>query len=276
MKHHAQFLLDKEKDKPTARLRYRIKWSGFIVAFNVGYSVEIDKWSVETQRCKINTTHGKKKIMASIINRKIQDYEQACEKVFLFFEKENKIPNDEEFRAEFNKKIGKEEKVKNELSFFEIYDLFVKEEGRKNTWTKATYQKFETQKNYLLNFNPNITFEDFTEEKLIDFQYYLQEELRLKNSTLLKRISFLRWFLRWAVRKNYITDNTFETFRPKLKTTQKKIIFLTQSELKQLKEYKIPSQKQYLERVRDVFLFQCFTGLRYSDVANLKKEIPFI
>ena len=80
IKYHAQFLLDKEKDNPTAKLRYRIKWSGFIVAFNVGYRVEVDKWSKETQRCKINTTHGKKKIPANIINRKIQEYERACEK----------------------------------------------------------------------------------------------------------------------------------------------------------------------------------------------------
>ena len=29
--------------------------------------------------------------------------------------------------------------------------------------------------------------------------------------------------------------------------------------------------KKYLERVRDVFLFTCLTGLRYSDVAKLKK-----
>jgi len=158
------------------------------------------------------------------------------------------------------------------LSFFEVYDLFVKEEGKKNVWTKATYQKMETQKRYLLEFDSNISFKDFTESKLIEFQYYLQEELKLKNSTLLKRFSFLRWFLRWALRKKYISDNTFETFRPKLKTTQKKIIFLTQSELEKLKECNIPSQKQYLERVRDVFLFQCFTGLRYSDVVNLKKS----
>ncbi len=74
MKYHAQFLLDKEKDNPTAKLRYRIKWSGFIVAFNIGYRIEIEKWSKDTQRCKINTSHGKKKIPASIINRKINDY----------------------------------------------------------------------------------------------------------------------------------------------------------------------------------------------------------
>ena len=78
MKYHAQFLLDKEKDNPTAKLRYRIKWSGIIVAFNIGYrieiEIEIEKWSKDTQRCKINTSHGKKKIPASIINRKINDY----------------------------------------------------------------------------------------------------------------------------------------------------------------------------------------------------------
>lgn len=74
MKYHAQFLLDKEKDNPTAKLRYRIKWIGIIVAFNIGYRIEIEKCSKDTQRCKINTSHGKKKIPASIINRKINDY----------------------------------------------------------------------------------------------------------------------------------------------------------------------------------------------------------
>ena len=34
----------------------------------------------------------------------------------------------------------------------------------------------------------------------------------------------------------------------------------------------IPATKQYLERVRDVLLFCCFTGLRHSDVYNLKRS----
>ena len=50
------------------------------------------------------------------------------------------------------------------------------------------------------------------------------------------------------------------------------MIFLTWEELNKLKNYQIPETKQYLERVRDVFLFCCFTGLRYSDVHNLKKS----
>lgn len=35
---------------------------------------------------------------------------------------------------------------------------------------------------------------------------------------------------------------------------------------------KSASNKQALERVRDIFLFQCFTGLRYSDVFNLRRS----
>lgn len=52
--------------------------------------------------------------------------------------------------------------------------------------------------------------------------------------------------------------------------TEKKVIFLTWEELMQLREYNIPETKNYLTRVRDVFLFHCFTGLRYSDVFNFK------
>lgn len=74
------------------------------------------------------------------------------------------------------------------------------------------------------------------------------------------------------MRKGYNSHLFFEDFKPKLKSTQKKVIFLTPSEFKKFREFEIPANKKYLDRVRDVFLFQCFTGLRYSDVENLKKS----
>lgn len=148
----------------------------------------------------------------------------------------------------------------------------MEEEGKKNQWTKATYDKMLTQKKHLFDFDTGLSFQDITEDKLIDYQYFLQNTLNLKNSTINKQFSFLRWFLRWSRRKNYLQNTIYEDFRPKLKTTQKKIIFLTQAELKQVKNFEIPFAKSYLERVRDIFLFSCFTGLRYSDVKNLKKS----
>lgn len=271
IKHHAQFLLDKEKDNPTAKLRYRIKWSGFIVAFNVGYRVEIDKWSKDTQRCKINTTHGKKKVSASIINRKIQEYEQACENIFTKFSAENKIPTADEFRVEFNREIGKEVKVEKE-NLFEIFDKFIEEESTINQWAHRTKLKMIGLKNHLYNFDNELSFLELNENKFADFQIYLQNELKHKNSTIIKIISSVKWFLKWAVKKGYLKDNDFENFKPKLKLTQKKIIFLTQTELEEFKKFIIPHNKQHLEKIRDIFLFQCYTGLRFSDVISLKRN----
>lgn len=67
-KYYHIFLLDKEKGKEDAKLRLRVRWGKNIVAFNVGFRVDINKWSLETQRCKNNTTHGKKK-NTSICNK---------------------------------------------------------------------------------------------------------------------------------------------------------------------------------------------------------------
>ena len=94
----------------------------------------------------------------------------------------------------------------------------------------------------------------------------------MRNSTIGKQLSFLKWFLRWSFKQGMHSNNAYDTFKPKPKDTQKKIIFLTWEELNRLREFKIPPTKQALERVRDIFLFQCFTGLRYSDVFNLRRS----
>lgn len=127
-------------------------------------------------------------------------------------------------------------------------------------------------KNHLSNFREGLNFEFFDEKGLNDYVAYLREVKEMRNSTIGKQLSFLKWFLRWSFKKGYHHNNAFDAYKPKLKSTQKKIIFLTWEELTELREFEIPANKPSLERVRDVFLFQCFTGLRYSDVFNLRRS----
>lgn len=273
LKYHTQFLLDKEKGKDDAKLRFRVKWNGNIVAFSLGYRVYLDKWSKATQRCKTNTTHGKKKVSASIINRKIQKYADACDACFKKFEVDGIVPNKNEFKEQFNFLTGKKfEPVSIEKTFYELYDEYMKEEGRIYQWSSTYRSKISKLKEDLLKFDEDLCFEGIDYKKLIDFQYFIQNKLKFKNSTTLKKFATLKRFLRWGLKKGYHSNNAFEFFRPILKTTQKKIIFLSQEELKIFKNFTIPEGKEHLEKIRDVFLFQCYTGLRYSDVANLKKS----
>ena len=265
------FLLDKEKDSNEAKLRFRVRWGKNIVSFNVGYKVEPAKWSTETQRCKNNTTHGRKKVAASVINREINRYESAAESIFDKYDRANIMPDKDRFRKDFLEEVrGVSQEEVCEKTFFQIFDEFTHDMGFKNDWTKATFEKFHALKEHIKEFNMNISLNDFNEEGLNRFIYYLRDGADMRNSTIDKQISFLRWFLRWATLKGYNKIRDFESFRPRLKKTDKKVIFLEWEELMAVYNFKFTPEKKYLERVRDVFCFCCFTSLRYSDVANLR------
>ena len=283
IKRNILFFVDKEGTKatgykPDGKLRLRMRYDKKKIDFNVGYRVELAKWSVETQRCKSGTTHGNKKISATEINKEIQRLENLVNNLFKVYEVENHIPSTDEFREAFNYKNKHDLGItsldfakKQGLNFFSVFDGFVKECGSKNDWTESTYEKFSATKKHLKEFDHNLNFEALTESKLTDYVNYLRDKRNMRNSTIGKQMGFLKWFLRWAKTKGN-NNNAFETFKPKLKTTQKKVIFLTWEELTKLRDFEIPEQKKYLDRVRDVFLFQCFTSLRYSDVFNLRRS----
>lgn len=268
-KYNYIFLPDTDKGKPDGRLRLRIKWGATTVAFNVGYRVEFDRWSRDIQRCKKNTTHGKKKIMSSVINRKIQFYEDALIETFSQFEKLDIIPDAELLRDKFNVAIGKSSNAA-DTSFFSIYDKFVSSMSRKNNWTKGTLAKFSTLRLRLLRYSDKLTLESLDESGLSSYVEFLRDDEQLRNTTIAKQINFLKCFLRWAYKNNYTQQNAFTYFSPKLKSTQKKIIFLDWEEL--MTVYNFEGLNQSLVYVRDVFCFCCFTSLRYSDVANLRRS----
>ena len=276
IKRVCQFLLDKEPGKPDAKLRYRIKWNNNknIVAFNVGYRVDIDKWSTDTQRCKNNTTHGKKKVAANIINRELQRFEDAAFNVFSEFEKIKALPSRDEFRQKFNAMTGRIE-VEREKTLLDAIDDFMAEVGNENQWSKPSYQKYNALKNHLADFNNHLSFESLNKADLTNFVAFLRDELNMRNSSIANQISYLKRFLNWSAEKGLTGNTDFRKFSPKLKMSEKKVIFLDWDELMTVYNFSIPEHMPGIERVRDVFCFCCFTGLRYSDVANLKRSDVF-
>lgn len=264
------FVPDKEKDSIDGRLRYRVKWHGNTVAFNVGYRVEIDKWSNETQRCKNNTTHGKKKVPASVINKEINRFEEAVEDIFLDFERSGKIPTSDELRVEFNKRVGRiNEETENVIG---VFRKFVDTQGFQNNWTEATHKKFRTLQRHLCDFDGKLTFATLTEDTLDRFIRHLLDG-GMANMSIAKYISLTKWFLRWAANNGYYNGHLHDSYKPHIKGSSganKEVIYLTWDEL--MAVYNFDFKEPYLDRTRDVFCFCCFTGVRYSDVAALKRQ----
>lgn len=158
-------------------------------------------------------------------------------------------------------------------NFWQAFDAFIRERGQTNHWTEATYGKFESLRNHLQAFCPaHLNFARFDTAGLNAYLHFLSTTLNMRNSTAFNQLGLLKWFLRWSLAKGYHHNKDFEWFKPKLRQTRRNVVFLTWDELNRIKACEIPENKHYLERVRDVFLFCCFTGLRYSDVYNLKRS----
>ena len=258
-------------------IRMRVNFASKRIEFTTGYRIDAIKWDADKQRVK-NSCSNKLKQSASEINASLLEYYTEIQAIFKKFEVEEAMPTPEQIKEAFNalhKPASEEPKTKEKVlpcDFFQVFDDFVEDCGRQNDWTDSTYEKFAAVKNHLTNFREGLTFEFFDERGLNDYISYLRDVKEMRNTTIGKQLSFLKWFLRWAFKKGVHQNNAYDSYKPKLKSTQKKIIFLTWDELNRLREFKIPSNKQALERVRDIFLFQCFTGLRYSDVFNLHRS----
>ena len=256
-------------------IRMRVNFASKRIEFTTGYRIDAAKWDTDKQRVRNGCTN-KLKQSASEINASLLGYYTEVQEIFKKFEVEEIMPTPEQIKEAFNELHKPIEEVNPRKSipnaFYKVFDEFVRDYGRQNDWTDSTYEKFAAVKNHLMNFRDGLTFDFFDEKGLNDYVTYLRDVKEMRNSTIGKQLSFLKWFLRWAFKKGLHQNNAYDSYKPKLKSTQKKIIFLTWEELNKLREFEIPATKQALDRVRDVFLFQCFTGLRYSDVFNLRRS----
>lgn len=239
IKYNTLFFPDKEIDKsssacgclsykPDAKLRLRIRWGTKKVDFNVGYRVKLTQWDNGTQRCKTKTTNLQKQ-SASLVNSRIQQYEDIIDTFFKSCELKGISPGPNEIRAKFNEAAGRTKKtieIKDKKLFY-YFDEFVYEMGNLNNWTKATRTKFQGVRSHLKSYNPDLSFSDLTENGLSDYVTYLKDNKQMRNTTIGKQIGFLKWFLRWATAKGVNQTLGYVAFKPKLKTTEKKSYSLT-------------------------------------------------
>jgi integrase len=163
-----------------------------------------------------------------------------------------------------------------ELSFYEILEKFVDTETR-NNWKPKTAQRFYALKNHLISYSDksgvDVDFENINKGFIDGFVEYLVLDKKFRNATIMKTIKALKWFLKWALVNGYHNNAFFQQYAPstcKQKSDNAFIVYLNNEELQQIKDYDF-SNNERLDRVKDVFLFCCYSGLRYSDVEHMRQ-----
>jgi integrase len=142
----------------------------------------------------------------------------------------------------------------------------------KGEYALGTHTRFEIAKKHLkefLRFKYNVCDMEFRElnyEFVKDYEFYLKTVKDISNNTALKYITNFKKIVLLAIDKEIITTDPFKRFKSKKNKVLKKP--LSRQELYALESHTFSTPR--LTAVRDIFVFQCYTGLAYIDAFNLK------
>lgn len=102
------------------------------------------------------------------------------------------------------------------------------------------------------------------------FKTYLLRTVGLANTSINNNVKYLKAFLNATFEQGLHEFAHFKRFR-KLEAVAPEVVYLTAAEKARLFALNL-EVLPYLEHTRDVFLFECETGLRFSDVHALRPE----
>ena len=282
-KHRVSFRLEKRKDKngnfpEEMPINADITFGGMRIWYYSGYRIAPAKWDEKAQKVKRNNFNSDD-VSASDINQRLIKIASAVDDAFAQLELREEEATPATVREEVKKILDEERCTR--LTVCQTYDILIDEREKeiKETpataqWSKGTLTKHKTMRKHLSGFRATLYFEDINDELLAKFELYLIGK-RLSNSYVFKSMKDIKTFLNWATKKGYNRNIKYQSYQQRFhdETTSDTAVnhfALTPEELQSIMTF--PTHRQAIDRARDVFVFCCFTGLRFSEVMALKRS----
>ena len=137
----------------------------------------------------------------------------------------------------------------------------------------GSYKNYKTTLKHISNYiqkeynTKDILLNKIDYDFVYNFSQYLLMKTKCNNNGMMKHIQRFKKVFNFCIKNKYILHNPLNEFRVSFKRTNR--VYLLQSELKTLHDIKLSDS---LNRIRDVFLFACYTGLSYTDISKLSAQ----
>lgn len=179
-----------------------------------------------------------------------------------------KLPLSFEYITNELAKLDKPAVATTQKTFYQWLEAFIEDQSK--IFTKGTVKHNKVLLNHLKLFfgNKKPTFESINFDFYMKYRNWLLEVKDMKNTSVNKQITMLKTFLRYCSNHGVFDISVIKEFK-KLEEKEVDKIYITIEELEKLWQYDFKEDKR-LERVRDLFVFGCATGLRESDFSNIK------
>lgn len=221
-----------------------------------GLSIYAGQWDKEL--------HVINHLQAKLLNKQLDDFLKKYEKMIeAMINGGKKITLDN-----LNERLGKA-KPKELVSFMDfMYDRMTERPLREST-KRMHLVTWEALK----RFGGIVSFDSLTPKNLKLFDDFLRKENPdRKQTTVHGYHKRMKPYVIEAYKLRHIDSNPYDIF-DNARGTSKEREPLTQQELDHLRAIELPDK---LDRVRDLFVFGCYTGLSYSDIALFRYETDVV
>jgi integrase len=191
-----------------------------------------------------------------------------------------------------NTKKAKTKKEEPQTYLVDFIDHLV--EGSRASRNAGTIKVYVTTRNHIAAYQKakrvRVTLEEANYGFLQGFYNYLITDVNQINVTAAKQVTTVKTFLSFARKHGYKVNQTYHDFNVKREVLE--VIALTEIEFLTLYNLDLSDHASFLQvkksengkdfisklgyktldKVRDILCFSCVTGLRYSDLAQLRKE----
>ncbi|MEI7829697.1 MAG: site-specific integrase [Prolixibacteraceae bacterium] len=254
--------LDKKGEMP---IYLRITVNGQRAEITTNRKVDKFKWDSALQRIKGRSEE------ARTLNTHLDHLENLIKRAYNTLEEKGEDISADILRDML---IGKNQKNYYLIPAFEKNnELVEQEEGEK--YSRSTIDQYKTTLDRLklfLQLECNCNDIELSKLDVLfirRFEIFLQTKYLIKHNTIMKHLKQLKKVIHFCMQMGYIDKDPFMQHKTAFKQFSRD--FLTQDELSRIENHNFSRIKR-LDRVKDVFLFVCYTGLSYSDLFELTPE----
>lgn len=142
---------------------------------------------------------------------------------------------------------------------------------------QQTHLRETTKKNHLSTlyhlkqYKRDITFKELDFNLLLNFEHYLTDN-GFHANTIVKHMKHIKRYVNLAINKDLFVLQKYPFRQYRIKQIETNKEHLNPEELATLEELARQEPAPTYQHVLDMFLFSCYTGLRFSDVTRLTNE----
>ncbi len=264
-----RFNLKNKSETPTL-ISLIFRYNGQRLVYSTGQKIDPKFWNDQKQRVKETKQFSEYPEFNAFLNR----LESETQTIYRRFLNNGVLPTMEDFKKELDTVTLRNAKESAEMSLFAFIEKVIVE--RATTHSKGTVKTYNTLlmrlRSYASERRVKVDFDTVDLEFYNDFiEYLYAPPLSMSVNFVGKLISNLKLFLNEAAERGLNDNLKFKSRRFKAFTQNVDNIYLDENELAHLYAFDFSAHPR-IERVKDLFLVGCFTGLRFSDFSNLKPE----